>query len=90
MTLPPPEPQEKFDLQWESMRIIARNCRMTRQKLGITQLDLAMSADIQPYQISRIEGDKYYNVNYQTLCLIARGLHLSISDLCRSDLFSND
>lgn len=89
MGIVPPEPQEKLDMQWKSMRIISRNCRLTRKKLGITQLELAMSADIEPYQISRLETDKYYFVAHQTLCLVARGLGLSISDLCRIDLFDD-
>lgn len=90
MTLPPPEDQEKLDIQWNNMRTVARNCRLQRKKLGITQFELALSASIQPWQISRIEGDKYYFVRYQTLCLIARALELTISDLCRFDLFDYD
>ena len=87
MGVPPPEPQEKLDLQWDSMRIVGRNCRLTRKQLGITQLELSMCADIQAYQISRIENDKYYNVSYFTLCLVARALGISVSQLCDFDLF---
>lgn len=89
MGIPPPEQQEKLDLQWNAMRIVARNCRLTRKELGITQLELSMAADIEPYQISRIENDKYYNVSHQTLCLVARGLGLTVSELCSPDLFDN-
>lgn len=89
MGIPPPEQQEKFDTQWQSMRVISRNCRLTRKKLGITQMDLAFSADIEPYQVSRLETDKYYCVAHQTLCLVARGLNLTISELCDPDLFSD-
>ena len=89
MGIPPPEQQEKLDLQWNAMRIVARNCRLTRKELGITQLELSMASDIEAYQISRIENDKYYNVNHQTLCLVARALGLTVSQLCSPDLFDN-
>ena len=89
MGIPPPEQQEKFDMQHFSMRTISKNCRLTRKKLGITQMDLAFSADIEPYQISRLETDKYYCVAHQTLCLVARGLGLTVSELCDPDLFND-
>ena len=90
MTIPPPENKEKEIIQWHNMRNVGRNCRLQRNKLGLTQLEVAMASDIYAWQISNIENDRHYNVRYQTLCLIARALELTVSDLCRFDLFDYD
>ncbi len=81
-----PTKQEKLDNQYDNMRIVARNCRRLRKEYGLTQEDLAQMADICRYQISHIEGNKYYNVQFKTLCLIARALDIGIGEFCSPDL----
>jgi len=86
-----PTEQDKLDLQYHSMRIVADNIRCMRKKMGLTQMELAYLADLYPWQISRLEwniphidGNKgYYRVHFQTLCQIASVFDISVADLCR-------
>lgn len=80
-----PTEQEKLDNQYINMKVVARNCRKLRKEYGITQEQLAEMSDINRYQISHIEGNKYYSVTFKTLCLIARSFDISVSELCFPD-----
>jgi len=81
-----PTKQERLDNQYFNMRTVARNCRILRKEYGYTQEQLAEIADIQRYQITNIEGNKYYHVSFMTLCLVARAFEISISEFCDPDL----
>jgi len=86
-----PTDQDKLDLQYHAMRIVADNIRCMRKKFGLTQYELAYLADVYPWQISRLEwnvphvgGTKgYYLVRFQTLCQIASVFEITVADLCR-------
>ena len=81
-----PTAQERLDDQYVNMRNVARNCRKLRKSYGYTQEQLAEISDIQRYQITNIEGNKYYHVQLMTLGLIARAFDISVSELCDPDL----
>jgi len=81
-----PTAQERLDNQYFNMRQVAVNCRLLRKEYGLTQEQLSEIADIQRYQITHIEGNKYYNVRFATLCLVARAFDLTISEFCHPDL----
>ena len=72
---------EKLNNQWWNMRIVSHNVRKLRKEKGLNQADLATLADIQPYQVCWIEGNKYYNVTFKTIGWIARALGVTVSVL---------
>lgn len=76
-----PTDQEKLDEQWKSMSLVGRNVFRFRKEKGWSQEKLAIVAGVQTYQICYIEGSRYYNVSFFTLCLLARALGVSVSDL---------
>jgi transcriptional regulator with XRE-family HTH domain len=55
--------------------------RRTRQKLGLTQEQLGLRADLHPTWISHMEAGN--NPEWATIKRIARGLEISISELAR-------
>lgn len=76
-----PTVNEKLHNQWWNMSILSRNVRRLRKERGLTQSDLAILADIQPYQVCYIEGNKYYNVSFRTVGFVARALGVTVSVL---------
>ena len=85
-----PTEQERLDIQYHAMRIIADNLYNLRKKHGLSQLALANIAGVWDFQISKLEWNTphrsntkgYYNVTFQTLCLIASAFDISVADLC--------
>jgi len=76
-----PTRQERMDELWKSMSIIGRNVFNLRNEKKLSIESLSIIADIQPYQIYKIEHEKYYNVTIHTLSLIARALGVTLGDL---------
>lgn len=76
-----PTEQERLDNQWYNMHILGRNLYRLRKEKNLTQLELALRAGINDYQISKIENCRYYNVSFKTICLIARALDIPTSEL---------
>jgi len=76
-----PTSQEKLDNRWWNMRILARNVKRLRLERGWSQSDLADMADIQPYQVCYVEGNRYYSVTLKTLGWIARAFGVTVSVL---------
>lgn len=76
-----PTENEKLNNQWWNMHILAKNVRRLRIEKGLSQSDLAILADIQPYQVCYVEGNKYYKVTLMTVGWIARALGVTISTL---------
>ena len=82
-----PTENEKLNNQWWNMRILAKNVKRLRKEKGYSQSDLAILADIQPYQVCWIEGNKYFNVTFKTVGWVARALGVTLHDLTCSELF---
>jgi hypothetical protein len=55
MDICPPSDQEKMDNQYINMQIVARNIYNLRKQKGWSQIDLAINAGIQVYQVSKLE-----------------------------------
>jgi len=81
-----PTNNEKWNNQQYNMGIIAKNCYNLRKKHKYTQEDIAYLAGLQHYQISHIEGNKYYNVTFKSIGLIARAFGITISEFTDPDL----
>ena len=73
-----PTENEKINNQWWNKRILSRNVKRLRKEKGWSQSDLAIMADIQPYQVCWVEGNKYFNVTLKTVGWIARAFGVSL------------
>jgi len=76
-----PTENEKLNNQWWNMHILGYNVRKLRMEKGLSQSTLAILADIQPYQVCWIEGNKYYNVTFKTIGWVARALGVPVRTL---------
>jgi len=81
-----PTDNEKWNNQQYNMQIIARNCYKLRKKHGYTQEDIAFLAGLYHYQISHIEGNKYYRVTFYSLGLIARAFGITMTEFTNPNL----
>lgn len=81
-----PTDNEKWNNQQYNMQIISKNCRNLREKHKYTQEDIAYLAGLQHYQISHIEGNKYYNVTFKSVGFIARAFGLTMKEFTDPDL----
>ena len=82
----PATANEKLNNQYWNMQIISHNIRRLRKEQGLSQSDLAILADIQPYQVCWCEGNKYYNVTFKTIGWIARALGVTVAVLTNDTL----
>jgi len=81
-----PTDNEKWNNQQYNMQIISRNCRNLRKKHGYTQVDVAFLAGLYDYQISRVEGKRYYHTTFKSLGLIARAFGITMTEFTNPDL----
>lgn len=64
----------------KSIEIVGRNIRLAREALGMSQTELAEKADVKQNTISNYESGQR-SPGYQTLCLIANALGVTVVDL---------
>lgn len=81
-----PTDNEKWNNQQYNMQIISKNCQNLREKHKYTHDDIAFLAGLYPYQIYRIEKNKYYNVTFKSLGLIARAFGITMKEFTDPDL----
>jgi transcriptional regulator with XRE-family HTH domain len=66
-----------------SGKIISENIKKLRNKLGLTQDDLAKKADIKYTILMKVESGAINKPNVQTMAKIAKALGVNIEDLIR-------
>ena len=66
-----------------SGKIISKNIKRLRAKLGLTQDDLAKKADIKYTTLMKIESGTVNKPSVQTMAKIAKALGVSIEDLLK-------
>jgi len=66
-----------------SGKIISKNIKKLRTKLGLTQDDLAKKADIKYSTLMKIESGTVNKPSVQTMAKIAKALGVSIEKLIR-------
>jgi len=64
-----------------SGKIIGKNIKKIRAKLGLTQDDLAKKADIKYTTFTKVESGVVNKPSVQTMAKIAKALGVSIEDL---------
>jgi len=67
-----------------SGKIISRNIKKLRAKLGLTQDDLAKKADVKYTTLMKIESGTVNKPSVQTMAKIAKALGVSIEELIKS------
>lgn len=58
----------------------------TRQKLGMSQIELCKKAGVSRQTMSSLERGKLKNVRVKTLCKIAKALSCRVSDIFSCDV----
>ena len=66
-----------------SGKTISENIKKLRTKLGLTQDDLAMKADIKYTTLMKVESGTVNKPSVQTMAKIAKALGVSIEDLIK-------
>ena len=66
-----------------SGKTISENIKRLRNKLGLTQDDLAKKADIKYTTLMKVESGTVNKPSVQTMAKIARALGVSIEDLLK-------
>ena len=66
-----------------SGKIISKNIKKLRAKLGLTQDDLAKKADIKYTTLMKVESGAVNKPSVQTMAKIAKALSVSIEDLLK-------
>ena len=66
-----------------SGKIISKNIKKLRAKLGLTQDDLAKKADIKYTTLIKVEGGSVNKPSVQTMAKIAKAFDVSIEDLLK-------
>ena len=58
----------------------------TRQKMGMSQIELCKKAGVSRQTMSSLEGGKLKDVKVKTLCKIAKALSCRVSDIFSCDV----
>lgn len=66
-----------------SGKTISENIKRLRNKLGLTQDDLAKKADIKYTTLMKVESGTVNKPSVQTMAKIAKALNVSIEDLIK-------
>jgi len=66
-----------------SGKTISENIKRLRNKLGLTQDDLAKEADIKYTTLMKVESGTVNKPSVQTMAKIAKALNVSIEDLLK-------
>ncbi len=64
---------------------LGRRLREVREKLGLTQQEVADAADLAPAVLSRLENSYYQSPGLRTIWRVAVGLGVSVADLLPTD-----
>ena len=66
-----------------SGKVISKNIKRMRAKLGLTQDDLAKKADIKYTTLMKVESGTVNKPSVQTMAKIAKALGVNIEDLIK-------
>ena len=66
-----------------SGKVISENIKRLRNKLGLTQDDLAKKADIKYTTLMKVESGSVNKPTVQTMAKIAKALNVSIENLLK-------
>ncbi len=66
-----------------SGKVISENIKRLRNKLGLTQDDLAKKADIKYTTLMKVESGTVNKPSVQTMAKIAKALKISIEELLK-------
>ena len=72
-----------YDNYMTSGKTISENIKRLRNKLGLTQDDLAKKADIKYTTLMKVESGTVNKPSVQTMAKIAKALGVSIEDLIK-------
>ncbi len=64
---------------------LGRRLREVREKLGLTQQEVADAADLAPAVVSRLENSYYQSPGLRTIWRVAVGLGVSVADILPTD-----